>query len=302
MRHHYGDILERIDEPPAWFDEQGVPRYGAFAPYELGNVYAREAALAEISCQDCGRPFTVAMDDRYGAKGHGLCDRIRLGRLHYGDPPNVGCCDAGATMNSVMHRVLEYWSFDTELGFEWKRDPAYEGPVPGPCDPADAVSEVLAAVDAGHTTIGVRCTSGANRYDLAGRVTAALAGTGRVLVVSPMEIAVVVGRMLDGLVPSDAIGHLKQSAPITLASFGRLAELLLGTIGTIIVLTGTAPRLTHGRSMTEDRERSWRETRWWLEDAAIGRLLIECRLAGRRTAIETPGIVVDGWRLKAPMA
>ena len=36
-------------------------------------------------------------------------DLILTHELHYGDPPNDGCCDAGPTMNSVPHRVIEYW-------------------------------------------------------------------------------------------------------------------------------------------------------------------------------------------------
>ena len=38
-----------------------------------------------------------------------LSERIRDMTIAYGDPPNIGCCPAGPTMNSVPRRVLEYW-------------------------------------------------------------------------------------------------------------------------------------------------------------------------------------------------
>lgn len=61
MHHHYGDILSRIPEPPTWFDEHAVPRFCAFAPREVANIYADEAVLMLITCQACGHPFRVAM-------------------------------------------------------------------------------------------------------------------------------------------------------------------------------------------------------------------------------------------------
>lgn len=129
MRGHYQDILDRIDEPPAWFDDYGVPRFGDFSPRHLSNIYAREAALAEVSCQACGCMFKVALTDAFATKSSSLSDEIRLGRVHYGDPPNVHCCDAGATMNSVMHRIVEYWSRDYDVSVGWQRDPTFEGKV-----------------------------------------------------------------------------------------------------------------------------------------------------------------------------
>ncbi len=38
-----------------------------------------------------------------------LSDLIQDGSLHYGDPPNIDCCGAGPTMNSIPIRVVEYW-------------------------------------------------------------------------------------------------------------------------------------------------------------------------------------------------
>jgi hypothetical protein len=45
MLQHYEDILSRIVEPPCWFHEKGVPRYGEFAPHHIANIYADECAI-----------------------------------------------------------------------------------------------------------------------------------------------------------------------------------------------------------------------------------------------------------------
>lgn len=302
MHQHYEDILDRIDEPPTWFDEQGVPRYGAFSPDRLNNIYAHEAALAEITCQGCGRPFSVAMDGRYAGKGRGLCDDIRLGRLHYGDPPNMRCCAAGPTMNSVTHRVLEYWSRDSELRLDWQRDPVYQGPVVETYEPADTVSEVLAAINAGHTALRVDCTSNPNRYDLAGRVTAAIAGNGRILVVCPRQISAVARGMLKGLVPMEAIGNVQQPASITLVEFELLLKVSPGTFDTIVVLTGVPPWDTYMQRVKDEQERLWEQTKSWLEAAATDRVLIEFSLAGRRRVMESLVVVIDGWQMRSTAA
>ncbi len=132
MNRYYADILERIDGPPLWFDENAVPRYCAFSPDWL-DIYAREAALVLIECQSCQRQFTVAfsrssMDDVL-AHGRGLPARtleqgIREKSLHYGDPPNVHCCPSGPTMNSEPLRVMEYWV--RGKNFTWERKPELE--------------------------------------------------------------------------------------------------------------------------------------------------------------------------------
>lgn len=61
MHHHYRDILDRVTEPPVWFDEHAVPRFGQFSPDEIANIYADEAVLMLITCQACGHPYNVAM-------------------------------------------------------------------------------------------------------------------------------------------------------------------------------------------------------------------------------------------------
>lgn len=125
MLHHYADIRERIVAHPMWWDEHGVPRYCPFAPNQCANIYAREAALVEIGCQACGSEFLVAFTAS-AHEGKRLAEQIRLGTLHYGDPPNAGCCPAGPTMNCDDRRVLQYWR---RTGFDWQRDPSLEIPL-----------------------------------------------------------------------------------------------------------------------------------------------------------------------------
>jgi hypothetical protein len=38
-----------------------------------------------------------------------LADLVRSGSIHYGDPPDVDCCPAGATMNCNDLAVVEFW-------------------------------------------------------------------------------------------------------------------------------------------------------------------------------------------------
>lgn len=128
MHHDYADIRNLIPMVPLWYDEHAVPRYRIFHPTHLANIYANEAVLAEIECQACGQRFKVAfarssMDDYLSNPQPTLTTLICEQALGYGDPPNIGCCAAGPTMNSDMRRVLEYW---TRRDLDWERDPALE--------------------------------------------------------------------------------------------------------------------------------------------------------------------------------
>lgn len=134
MKRHYDDILSRIPEPPQWFDEGGVPRFVAFAPDEAANIYAKEVVLLLVECQACEREFKVCLS-------WSAMDHVRNipplsanpAGLEYHDPPNVECCAAGPTMNSVPIRVLEFWRKER---FDWERVPAFE--VESACRWADA--------------------------------------------------------------------------------------------------------------------------------------------------------------------
>jgi len=117
----YNDILSRIADQPIWFDEHAVPRYCDFAPRHLANIYAREAALVEVTCQVCKRLFRVAFSEANWRRGK-IADAIRSRTLHFGDPPNVDCC-GNASMNSEPRRVIEYWRRGSTT---WDRDPSFE--------------------------------------------------------------------------------------------------------------------------------------------------------------------------------
>jgi hypothetical protein len=121
MNRYYGDILDKIKEEPLWFDESAVPRYCAFSPNEIADIYAEECVLLLIECQGCRKEFNVVMsfyrmDAVYGEK----LLSADVSSLHYGDPPNVDCCAAGPTMNSVPKKVIEFWSRGGESR-EWCR-------------------------------------------------------------------------------------------------------------------------------------------------------------------------------------
>jgi hypothetical protein len=103
----YDDIFSRINEPPHWFDEYAVPRYCAFAPDKLANIYASEAVLAEIACQVCKHLFRVAFSEANWRSGT-VADAIRSRTLTFGDPPNYCCCN-NAHMSSEPRKVIQYW-------------------------------------------------------------------------------------------------------------------------------------------------------------------------------------------------
>lgn len=140
MKALYGDILSRIAEPPKWWDENGVPRYDEFNPDDTPSIYAREAVLYRVECQQCGRPFDVAEDWSIGRavllvtdsnlqdaiERSSLSWRTRQGLLHYGDPPRHGGeCTAGDTMNSVPRQVLQFWRKGELMA--WERVTELEG-------------------------------------------------------------------------------------------------------------------------------------------------------------------------------
>jgi len=148
MHHNYEDILSRIKEPPLWFDEHAVPRYEPFVVGEQANIYANEVVLLAIECQACGHCFSVCVsstlstclvyDSDESSQNPTLAQQIRDNTLHYGDPPNIGCCAGGPTMSSVPKQVLQYWGYDTRLpkqvlqysGYDtrlaWVRNPELE--------------------------------------------------------------------------------------------------------------------------------------------------------------------------------
>lgn len=134
MHRYLEDILENIDKEPQWFDENAVPRYCAFGPDQVADIYANEVAYVLIRCQGCQHPFKVAfsrssMDDAIEhARGNKtprtLEMRVKDKSIHYGDPPNIRCCPSGPTMNSDPIQVLEFWE---RKHMDWRRRPDLEG-------------------------------------------------------------------------------------------------------------------------------------------------------------------------------
>src|SRR5271169_1538639 len=122
MNNAYHDIRSNIEERPYWWDEHAVPRYIVFSPRHCASIYAKEAALVRIACQRCATEFDVCFSHD-GGHAH-LATSIVDGSIHYGDPPNIECCPAGPTMNSIPKRVLQYWK--QAASFVWERMPALE--------------------------------------------------------------------------------------------------------------------------------------------------------------------------------
>jgi hypothetical protein len=128
MRENYNRILLLSGQPVNWYDEYGLPRFEDFSPYSCANIHLQEAVLAEISCQGCSQLFKVAISlgaiERFEGNKP-LCELILSKQLHYGNPPNIGCCEVGPTINSKLRRVFEYWSFDKK-DWEWCRNSFFE--------------------------------------------------------------------------------------------------------------------------------------------------------------------------------
>lgn len=122
MHQIYEDIIGKLGDPQ-WWDEVGVPRYCTFEPSKKSNIYHDEVCLLTIECQACRRSFLVAMS----SKSPSLADSVRLKEIHYGDPPNIQCCPAGPTMNSIPRRVEQYWR---RIRGSWVRYFEFEQTIP----------------------------------------------------------------------------------------------------------------------------------------------------------------------------
>lgn len=126
MLPSYSDIIEKAGKP-LWFDENGVSRYVEFHPNRCVMAGTQEVVLAEVMCQGCGTSFLVALSWRDGKReiyGQASPPADRLTKtdgnsLHYGDPPNIGCCAFGPTMTSDFHRIVEAWIRSAGPGGPW---------------------------------------------------------------------------------------------------------------------------------------------------------------------------------------
>lgn len=139
MHASYAEIRAQLGEP-RWWDEHAVPRYVDFHPDHLANIYAVEALLLRIVCQGCGRVFLVALSDDGDLRAERaitLAGLVKSDEVHFGDPPNVGCCLSGPTMNSIPRDVVQFWS--RQPGREWERRSELERHIY--CDWADEDGE-----------------------------------------------------------------------------------------------------------------------------------------------------------------
>jgi hypothetical protein len=133
MKTDYSDIVARAGAPK-WWDENGVPRYVDFHPYQCG-VYVNSVALVRIACQACGHEFVVAMATRSDRNPDTAANDPwdAIGAFHYGDPPRGDSTHAGGdctgdTMNSVPLEIVEFWRQDQD--FNWGRREEYEFHMP----------------------------------------------------------------------------------------------------------------------------------------------------------------------------
>jgi hypothetical protein len=122
MNAQYEDITGRIVEEPAWYDQNGTPRYGPFEPAHCPNIYAHIVVLLRIQCQSCQMKFDVEMHDDgfFHTMGNPK-------KLHYGDPPRHNCDRGGDTMNCEDLAVLEVWSREGGGIVDWQRRKDLEG-------------------------------------------------------------------------------------------------------------------------------------------------------------------------------
>ncbi len=163
MHCAFEDIIKKCGKPD-WYDQDGVPRYGAFDPDNVSNIYADHAALLEIQCQQCRQMFIVsvhcksydveykqllwvtAYESKYGKKpdeshrsrfyidSEGL-HRIQLpkegdaGWFIYGDPPIHGIYDwhKNCMAGDTMNSIPNKMvEFWMKEDLKWVRRPEYE--------------------------------------------------------------------------------------------------------------------------------------------------------------------------------
>src|ERR1700689_4492542 len=133
MFSEYTDILDKIPEPPQWGDEHRGPRYVEFAPHRVADIYADEAALAEIACFGCLTIYKLACSsldfEAHERIGLPMADAIRRGDLQLCDPPNPGCCRDGPSTGCYNLKILQYWCRRND-GRNWTRDPSLEIDLP----------------------------------------------------------------------------------------------------------------------------------------------------------------------------
>ena len=109
------DILDRISEPPAWFDDSGVPRFEEFSPARSTTSVRAKRLWPRCPARTAGACSRSRLPRTTRAKVSACSDLIRLRWVEYGDPPNVACCHFGEAMTSQTRRILQYWARDYEI-------------------------------------------------------------------------------------------------------------------------------------------------------------------------------------------
>ena len=78
----------------------------------VADIYADEAALAEIACFGCLTIYKLACSsldfEAYERAGLPLAAAIRRGDLQLCDPPNPGCCRDGPSTGCYNLKILQY--------------------------------------------------------------------------------------------------------------------------------------------------------------------------------------------------
>jgi hypothetical protein len=123
MKLHYGDIIERIETQPLWWDPYGVPRYCEFHPDACPNLYADEVVLLKVACQSCKKQFSVAYewDSRMTELAQPSVD---IQAISYGEPPHNKCCLTGPSMTSIPLHTIQFWARNKRHA--WVRRPELE--------------------------------------------------------------------------------------------------------------------------------------------------------------------------------
>ena len=118
MWDDYNDIRSRIPEEPKWWDQNGCPRYNDPIPSNCSDIYAEYVAFMEIACQTCDHRFIVEASLSMMRRTVYKIEWNPLD-LHYGNPPNIGCCPGGATMTSTRKMLISAWKRDHNATPSW---------------------------------------------------------------------------------------------------------------------------------------------------------------------------------------
>jgi len=127
IRPDYSDITGRIGQAPKWYDHNGVPRYGEFAPQRVGADH-QLVVFALIECSICAKRFLVGSACPVPAPDEGTLDNV----FHYGvvprhptptPPPGEkdSVCPGEDTQARTV-RIIEAWGPAGDHGWNKRYD------------------------------------------------------------------------------------------------------------------------------------------------------------------------------------